>query len=543
MAIEYKNKKILIVDDFSSFRRLMVRMLESLGAKYIDDTYSGDSAIQKMQGKSYDIILCDYNLGHDKKDGQQILEEARHRGLIRYTSIFIMLTAENTMPMVMGAVEYQPDDYLIKPITKEMLTRRLEKIIKKKTDFEDIENAVRTKEYIRAITLCEERAKRNPRYMLEYLRMKSDLCMTVGRYDEAVSVFEEVLAMREIPWARMGMGKVHFQKGEYLKAKDMFQSVLDNNKTYMEAYDWLAKALQELGAMEEAQKVLLTATGISPKAILRHQAIGDISSKIGDYDAAADAFKSAIAIGRHSCFKSPAYYTGLAKTMIKKDSPDEALSVLGNARNEFKGNREALFQTVSMEGIVYKGMDRETDARKAIQEASRLLEKLSGKVPVEATMDLARVCFDLGEKEKGMEFMQSIVRNNHDNDRVLGMLQGVFKDAHLEEEGAKIIATTRNEVIQLNNEGVRLIEEGRLKDAIEYFEKAAKGLPENKIINANAAQALMMFMQKSGTTDQYIELASQYLDRIKSIDPSYDKYQKLLNMYEKVAGSYKEPDA
>ena len=104
MVIDYKHKKILIIDDFSSFRRLMVRMLESLGAKDIDDAYSGDVAIRKMEGKAYDIVLCDYNLGHDKKDGQQILEEAKHRGLIRYSSIFVMLTAENTMPMVMGAV-------------------------------------------------------------------------------------------------------------------------------------------------------------------------------------------------------------------------------------------------------------------------------------------------------------------------------------------------------------------------------------------------------------------------------------------------------
>jgi tetratricopeptide (TPR) repeat protein len=543
MAIDYKHKKILIVDDFSSFRRLMVRMLESLGAKDIDDAYSGDSAIQKMESKAYDIVMCDYNLGHDKKDGQQILEEAKHRGLIRYSSIFVMLTAENTMPMVMGAVEYQPDDYLIKPISKEMVTMRLEKILKRKTDFEDIETAVRNKEYLRAITLCDERAINIPRYMLEYLRLKGDLCITIGRYDEAAAVFEKVLSMREISWAKMGMGKVHFHKGEYLKAKDMFKSVLDDNKTYMEAYDWLAKALQELEALDEAQKVLLTAIGISPKAILRHQTIGDISGKIGDYDAAEEAFKSAIAIGKHSCFKSPSYYTGLAKTMIKKDSPDEALQVLNSARNEFKGNIEAMFQTVSMEGIVYKGMNRKEDARKTIQEATRLLEKLSGKVPMEATMDLARVCFDLGEKEKGMQFMQNIVRNNHDNDKVLAMVQGVFKDSQLEEEGAKVITTTKNEVIKLNNEGVSLIEEGKLEDAIEYFEKAAKGLPESKIINANAAQALMMYMQKSGTNEKYLYTASQYLDRIKSIDPSYDKYQKLLNLYEKVAGSSKKPDA
>lgn len=541
MLIDYKNKKILIIDDFSSFRRLMIRMLESFGAKNIDDAYSGDVAIQKMQDKAYDIILCDYNLGHDKKDGQQILEEAKHRNLIRYSSIFIMLTAENTMPMVMGAVEYQPDDYMIKPITKEMLTRRLEKNIKRKADFEEIENAIRSKEYMRAISLCEERAKNNPRYMLEYLRLKGDLCITTGLYDQAVSVFNEVLAMREIPWAKMGMGKVHFHRGEYLMAIDMFRSVLDENKTYMEAYDWLAKTLQELGSLEEAQQVLLTATEISPKAILRHQTIGDISYKIDDYDTAEKAFKSAITIGKHSCFKSPSYYTGLARTMIKKDSSGEALSVLGSARNEFKANREALFQTVAMQGVVYKELNREEEAKKAIHEATRLLEKLSGRIPVDASLDLARVCFDLGEKDKGMEFVQNVVKNNHDNDKVLGMVQEVFRDARLEEEGADIVAAAKKEVIQMNNQGVGLIEEGKLKEAIEYFEKAAKGLPENKIINANAAQAFIMYMQKTGANDRYLYLASQFLDRIKNIDPSYDKYQKLLNMYERVAVSGKSP--
>ncbi|MEW6600623.1 MAG: response regulator [Nitrospirota bacterium] len=543
MAIDYKHKKILIIDDFTNFRRLMIRMLESFGARDIDDTYSGDSAILKMQSKPYDIILCDYNLGHDKKDGQQVLEEAKHRGLIRYSSIFIMLTAENTMPMVMGAVEYQPDDYLIKPITKEMLTRRLEKIVQRKADFEVIETAIRNKEYMRAISLCEEHADNNPKYRLEYMRIKSDLCMTIGRYDDAVAVFSEVLSLREISWAKMGMGKVYFMKGEYLMARDIFRSVIEENRTYMEAYDWLAKTLEELGALDEALQILLAAVEISPKAILRHQTIGDISSKMDDYDTAEQAFRSAISIGKHSCFKSPSYYTGLARTMVKKNSADEALSVLGDARSEFKGNREALFQAVSMEGIVYSGMNRPEDAKKSIQDATRLLEKLSGKIPVEATMDLARVCFDLGEKEKGMQFMQSIVRNNHDNDKILGMVQDVFRDAQMEEEGAKIISATKNEVIQLNNQGVRLIEESKLKEAIEYFEKAAKGLPENKIINANAAQALMMYMQKAGKNDKYIYLALQYLERVKNIDPSYEKYQKLLNMYEKVAGSHKSPDA
>lgn len=537
MSDELKNKKILIVDDFSDFRRGLKKILESIGAKNIDDAETGEEAVQNMMRKSYDIILCDYNLGHGLKDGQQVLEEVKHRDLIRYSSIFIMLTAENTMPMVMGAVEYQPDDYLIKPITKEMLRSRIEKFIKKKTDFEDIEKSIRNKEYIHAIELCDNNAKNNKRNMLEYLRLKCSLCITIGRYDDATAVCEQVLSMREIPWANMELGKVYFLTGDYLKAKEKFHSVLLDNKTYMEAYDWLAKTLEELGSMEEAQQALLTATEISPKAILRHQAIGDISFKLKDYDAAEEAFKSAIEIGNHSCFKSPTEYTGLAKTFLKKDSSEEALSILSEAREEFKGNRDAMLQTAITEGIAYKELDRDEDAKKAVKEASRLLDGLSGKIPVEATMDLAKVCFDLGEKEKGVEFMQNIVRNYHDNDKVIGMVQDVFDDAKLEDEGKSIISSTRSEIVELNNKGVHLVKDKKLEEAIEYFKKAASGLPESKIINANAAQALIMYMQENGKDDQQLYQASQYLERVKKIDPSYEKYQNLLNLYEKITAS------
>ena len=196
-----------------------------------------------------------------------------------------------------------------------------------------------------------------------------------------------------------------------------------------------------------------------------------------------------------------------------------------------------MLQTAITEGIAYKELDRDEDAKKAVKEASRLLDGLSGKIPVEATMDLAKVCFDLGEKEKGVEFMQNIVRNYHDNDKVIGMVQDVFDDAALEDEGKSIISSTRNEIVELNNTGVHLVKDKKLQEAIEYFKKAASGLPESKIINANAAQALIMYMQENGKDDQHLYQASQYLERVKKIDPSYEKYQSLLNLYEKITAS------
>ncbi len=542
MPIDFKHKNFLVIDDLADFRRGIRKMIESAGAKHVVDVEDGESAIKEMQGKTYDIILCDYNLGPGKKDGQQVLEEAKYRELIKYSTIFVMLTAENTMAMVMGAVEYQPDDYLIKPINNAVLFSRIETIMKRKEDFEDIEEAISNKEYMHAISLCGKHAQNNPKNILEYMRLKSNLCLTIGRYDEATAVYEKVLSMRELPWAKMGMGKVYFLTKSYLQAKEMFQSIIEENKTFMEAYDWLAKTLKEMESMGEAQKVLLAASELSPKAILRHQAIGEISYEIKDYDIAEEAFKSAIEIGHNSCFKGPSEYTGLAKTFLKKDSSDEALSILSDAREEFKGNNNAILQTAITEGIAYKELDRDEEAEKALDEATKLLDSLSTKIPVEATMDLAKVCFKLGKKEKGVEFMQNVVRNYHDNEKVIKKVQDVFDEVELQEEGKIIISSTKSEIVELNNKGVGLVQKGNLEEAIDYFKKAASGLPESKIINTNAAQAIIMHMKEKGKSDQHMYQALQYLDRVKKIDPSYKQYQSLLSLYEKLASSSPVPD-
>ena len=170
--------------------------------------------------------------------------------------------------------------------------------------------------------------------------------------------------------------------------------------------------------------------------------------KIKDYDRAEESFKSAISIGNNSCFKSPDEYTGLAKTFLKKDSAEEALTVLGDARSQFDGNRDALAKTAVTEGLVYKETNRDEEAKKAIDKASKLLEGLAGKIPIETTMDIAKVCFALGEKDRGVKFMQNIVKNYHDDDKIIKQVQEVFNDAELQEEGADIILKGRRPRIE-----------------------------------------------------------------------------------------------
>jgi FimV-like protein len=537
MSVDYKQKKFLIVDDFPEFRKSLRFMLRTFGAVSIDDSGSGEEAIELIQKRSYDVILCDYNLGYNRKDGQQVLEEIKHRGLIKLTTVFIMITAENTSDMIMGIVEYQPDDYLIKPFTKESLKARLEKVFKKKADFELVEEAMERKEYRHAIDICDMYIEQKPPNMFEYIKLKADVCIQIGEYDRALSAYEEALTFREIPWARLGIGKVFFYKEDFESARDVFVSLMKSNKMYINAYDWLSKTLLKLNDSKHAQNVLETAIGVSPKSLVRQRTLGEVSLKNKDYDVSERSFKSAITLGKHSFLKSPSAYTGLAKALVNKDESEEAINVLNGIQDEFKGSPEAGFQAAAMKGLVFKKMGHEEEARKSIQEAVRLFDSSSKNIPGDTIIDLAKTCLEMGEKENGLKLIQEVIRNNHDDPAVIETVQAVFNESNLADEGNKFINSTRREIIQINNDGVKLVEEGKLSEAIERFEKAAENLSGNKIIIANAAQALLMQIQKTGKNESLLLRAKGHLERLQKLDPGYKKLSKLLDTYEKLSVS------
>jgi len=530
-----KGKKILIVDDFPQMRSALKKMVESYGATDIQDARNGDDAVKIISKNSFDIILCDYSLGENTKDGQQVLEEVKQRDLVPVSTVYMMLTAESTVEMVMGAVEYKPDGYLTKPFTKEVLVGRLEKIMERKSIFVDIEKAIKRKDYDGAMSLCDAKIKENPKHMLDLLKFKSDILLDTGQFDEAGVLFEKVLGIKTVAWAQIGLGKIRFHQKEFMKARDLFQQVLDENESAVEAYDCLAKTYEELNDLTHAQEILQIAISKSPKAILRQQALGEIAMKNKDYEVAEKSFKATVKIGKQSCYKDPKHYTKLARVLSENKNPLEALKVIGMVREEYKDKSDAAMQASMVEGIVYKKLGQEEKANACLDDALKLHERIGSKASIEDSMSLAQTCYELDAKDKGNNIMREVIRNHAEEDGVLKNAKAIFKDAGMEEEGANLIENSRDEIVQLNNQGVKLVKDGKLEEAIDFFEKAAEHLPDNGTMNMNAAQALLMFMEKNGKSDQHLYKARQYLDRVGKSNPGHEKYKKLLKMYETVS--------
>jgi len=495
MTFSLPQANTLIIDDFQGMRTMLRDFVRDMGVTQVDTASNGKDAISKLGLSKYDIVICDYNLGSGA-NGQQVLEEAKLRNFVGVSTIWVMVTAEKTTDMVMGAAEVKPDDYLLKPINQVLLQSRLEKLIARKQSLVAIEAAIRAQDYRAAITQCDQQLSARAVNPQEILRIKSGLLLTLKDYPAARALFESVLALRSMPWASTGLGKVMYYAGDYPGAVQLFRQVLQDNPMYIEAADWLAKTFEAMGDDTKAQQVLQDALKLSPNSPLRQKALGDTAYRNGALDVAQAAFEQTIKISEFSPHKNPAVYARLARVFSDKDSPEEALNILKRSKADFKYDSAAALQTATAEAQVYQKMGQADKAEAAMGEAERLLEQLADKVSPELTMEVATSLFKLGKKDKACGLLRDLVKNNHEDAELSRQIGAVFEGENLAEEGQALIKASRNEVIDINNQGVMLAKQGDFQQAVKLLRTAAQQLPHSEVISVNLCGLLIGLMQK-----------------------------------------------
>jgi len=517
MNIDYSTRNFLIVDDFGGFRSMLRGMLQMLGAKNIDDAADGARAIGKMARQKYDVVLCDYNLG-DGQDGQGVLEEAKCRELVGYSTAFIMITAENTMRMVMGAVEYKPDDYLTKPFNKGLLKKRLDKVVGKKADLNRVLVAADQGDYLRAIKYCDKEIVENPRMALDVAKIKGEICLKVKKYDLAEKIYQKVLSVKPLVWARLGMGKLLYLKGEYDEAIEILQDLVMENKLLVEAYDLLSLAMLEQGDRERAQNILANAVELSPKAIARQKNLGQLAYENHDLAVAEQALKAAVKLGKTSYLRSPDDHFFLSKVLLQQSKTDDALKLILETRKDFKRDDTVGIGTKILEAMAFKKKGNDESGKRIFQEACKDFASGIQALPKQIVADMVDACEQFGEGEMSEVLREAVCDASSDK-------------INLSASGAM----DSFESLRMNMLGIELHAEGKSSEAAALFEKAATKLRKNISVNMNAAQTLLELMSNSGKTEKAVlKRVRGYLDQAKKIDSSNEKYEKLEVLYSQV---------
>ncbi|HSH28289.1 MAG TPA: response regulator [Thiohalobacter sp.] len=531
-----KGRTILVVDDFPEMRSMLRSMLAMYGGDAIQQARHGEEAIERMQAQSFEIVLCDYNLG-EGKDGQQVLEEAKHRDLLPYDSTFVMVTAENTSEMVMGALEYQPDAYLSKPVTRTVLQARLKKLLDKKAQMAPVAKALARQDYNQVIALCDRFIEQGTKFRYELLKLKTDMLLNIGEFDQAEALFTRVLEDRELPWARMGLGRVRFHRQDYDGAIATFDAVIEQQRNFVAAYDWRARALERKGDAAAAQESLQLAVNVSPKSLQRQRALADIADFNQDYATTEKARRQALRVGRGSVLRQPTDFSGLARALGKQGSAKEGLKVLDQLRHECREDPRTGLVAAVAESAVQQALGNASQAAAVLDSALELAAGQPELLTGAAGNELVQTCLEQGRTGPAHEVARSLVMNNHDDEDVLKRLSMIYREAGLAEAGNDLIRSTREEVVELNNEGVALINAGRIEESIDFFSNAVKVMPSNAVFNLNAAHSLILFMKRSGPSREHLTRALGYIRAAEGDELHRDWRHNLMRACRSMAGA------
>ena len=120
--------KILVVDDFSTMRRIVKNLLRQLGYEHIDEAEDGKQAFSKLQNGDYGFVVSDWNMPN--MDGLELLKKVRSDPNLKELPI-LMVTAEAEKEKVITAIQAGVNNYVVKPFTGEILKEKMDKIFEK----------------------------------------------------------------------------------------------------------------------------------------------------------------------------------------------------------------------------------------------------------------------------------------------------------------------------------------------------------------------------------------------------------------------------
>lgn len=120
--------KFLVVDDFSTMRRIVRNLLKELGFTNVDEAEDGAVALGKLREGNFEFVVSDWNMPN--MDGLTLLQNVRADARLK-TLPFLMVTAEAKKENIIAAAQAGASGYIVKPFTAATLNDKLAKIFEK----------------------------------------------------------------------------------------------------------------------------------------------------------------------------------------------------------------------------------------------------------------------------------------------------------------------------------------------------------------------------------------------------------------------------
>lgn len=131
--IDHTQLRFLVVDDFSTMRRIVRGLLKEIGCHNVDEAEDGAAALNKLRSLPFDFVVSDINM--PVMTGFELLAAIKADKLLKHLPV-LMVTAEARREDIIKAAQSGASGYIVKPFTKATLEEKVLKIVQKMTAVE-----------------------------------------------------------------------------------------------------------------------------------------------------------------------------------------------------------------------------------------------------------------------------------------------------------------------------------------------------------------------------------------------------------------------
>jgi len=525
----------LIIEPHAGMRASIHNMLNLCGLSKIEHAGSSNNAIKHLGLRQYDLILCEYDLDGGQ-DGQQLLEDLRHHKLITLATMFFMVTAEGNYSKVVSAAELAPTDYILKPFTADRLLERIARALEKRNVFMPVYQFMESGNQREAIEACIEGVKNHPKYAIDFLRLRAELHMFLGEPAEAELIYQQLFDAKAIAWARLGLAKTLFMRERFDEAKDMLEELVDSNKKFVDAYDWLAKTHAAVGSLEKSQQVLADAVAVSPHAVRRLRKLGETALEAGDTDTAEKVLKQVVSKAKYSEFRDPEDHVKLVQTLVRKGDPVQAAAVIRDLDKSMGGQKNTVACSAISSALVHEYTGNDVRLNESLTTALNACRDATG-LSAEVKMELARNCLQNNMELGATEVMRDVMRNAPNN-AVMAKAAAVFEKLGRADLATAAAQESRQQVVDMMAAGAAKAKEGDFRAAVTLMIEAVNKLPDNPQVVFNAAVAVLKCLENLGWEDKLGQNAVAMIDTVRRLDPVNPKLPALASLHQQILKKY-----
>lgn len=536
--LEFKTKSVLVVDDFANVRKSIKTMLTSLGFNTVHEAHNATTASRIAKESTCDLILCDFNLGVGR-DGARLLEEWRKQGTIPLNTIFVLITAETSREMVVSAMEYEPDDYLAKPFTMEVLQNRLNRWFERRKILLPLLGFVEEKNWPLVTQRSKEIMEGHPRYRAEAQKYFVESLIQSEHLTEAENFLHGILSKRFQGWAQSALHKIEVKQNKLLEAEAGFKLLITKEPNQIDAYDHLAGILEIQGKEEERQSVLDQAVFRAPHNINRQKILIESAKRNHDFKRVSTAYRDIISLSAgtmHESLTDFQHYILNLQNDLRENEDDsrkrelqkELASVNRRMNERYPSNVNAhLFS----KALTIHNSDSPTSEKhtRALNDLYNQLLAAESEITSETALFAVEVFFKSQRFADGDELVHRFRLKFKHADAICKSLEDL--------QAEPISAKAKSEATELNLKGIELYKQQQYADSIEYFVKALELSPRHPGIILNFVQSQLMNNIESGLDQKMTEVCKTYLQRLSYLPESHYQYERFQKIRQKLKNS------